>query len=97
VHRASEAREFRIEDLLAAEDYLRLYNWAFNTNLTTSQLPQTSEPILRRIEQLQGKFDHALPSHAFTDRREEFAAGVDAKTLDRFEVLFQLLNGTIQT
>jgi energy-coupling factor transporter ATP-binding protein EcfA2 len=85
-----------IEDLFTVEDYLRLYNWAFNTNLTTSQLPRTSEPVLRRIEQLRGKFDHALPAHALTDRREEFATAVDARTLDRFETLFGLLNGTIQ-
>jgi hypothetical protein len=38
-----------VEDLFDVEDYLRLYNLAFNTGLSTGDLAQTTEPILRRI------------------------------------------------
>jgi energy-coupling factor transporter ATP-binding protein EcfA2 len=85
-----------IEDLFAVDDYLRLYNWAFETSVATSDLPQTSEPILRRIEQVRGKFDHALPAHALTNHRTEFIKDADPTTLDRFTKLFQLLNATVQ-
>ena len=85
-----------IEDLFTVDDYLRLYNWAFDTNLNASDLPQTGEPILRRIELSKGKFDHALPAHALTEHRAEFIAGVGPNTLDRFEKLFALLNATVQ-
>lgn len=85
-----------IEDMFAVEDYLRLYNWAFGTTLSLSDLPKTTEPVLRRLGQTRGKFDHALPAHALTEHREEFFASVDPKSIDRFEKLCQLLNATVQ-
>lgn len=84
-----------IEDLFTAVDYLKLYNWTFDTNLVESDLPQTTEPILRRISQLRGEFDHALPAHVLTQRRVEFFEGLDPKTADRFEKLFEFLNATV--
>ncbi|NES29187.1 AAA family ATPase [Micromonospora terminaliae] len=84
-----------IEDLFEAEDYLRLYNWAFDARIKTDDLPQTKEPILRRIEIARGKFDHALPAHMLTQRREEFFAEVKSDTVARFERLFSLLNSTL--
>jgi predicted ATP-dependent endonuclease of OLD family len=84
-----------IEDLFAVEDYLRLYNWTFGANVSVSDLPSTSEPILRRIEVSRGKFDHALVAHTLTDRRQEFFASVSPKTVERFEELLQILNATL--
>lgn len=84
-----------IEDLFDVEDYLRLYNWTFNKSLSPSDLPNTSEPILRRIESLSGKFDHALPAHTLTNRRNEFFQDVKPSSLDRFEKLCKLLNDTV--
>jgi len=84
-----------IEDLFEPEDYLKVYNWAFDTNLKLSDLPATSEPILRRIEVARGKFDHALPAHALTEHRVEFFASVKPRTVERFEKLLALLNATI--
>lgn len=90
-------RNADIEDLFAVDEYLKLYNWAFTPGLAVSDLPQTTEPILRRIEQTRGsKFDHAIPAHRLTEHRYEFFASVDPSTLDRFEKLFQLLNSTVQ-
>jgi len=85
-----------IEDLFTVDEYLKLYNWAFDAKLAAGDLPQTTEPILRRIELARGKFDHAIPAHRLTDRRDEFFTSVDPSTLDRFEKLFQLLNATVQ-
>lgn len=83
-----------IEDLFAESDYLKLYSWAFD-NLSPSELPSTSEPILRRIESVRGKFDHALPAHALSRRSDEFFAGINSVSVRRFEELFALLNATI--
>ena len=84
-----------IEDLFEVDDYLRLYNRAFGAALDQSALPATNEPILRRMEAVVGKFDHALPAHALTERRDEFFASVQPKTVERFEKLFKLLNATV--
>ena len=85
-----------IEDLFEVSDYLRLYNWAYATQLEPNDLPDTNEPILRRIELARGEFDHGLPAHALTERRSEFFAAVEPRTLDRFKKLFALLNATVR-
>lgn len=88
-----------IEDLFAAEDYLRLYNWTFETNLGCDDLVATDEPILKKLIQQRGgtDFDHALPAHELTRRRDEFFNSAEPRTLDNFEALFNLLNATVQT
>lgn len=87
-----------IEDMFTTDDYLRLYNWVFATNLRSSDLPNTSEPILKKILECRGgeDFDHALPAHALTDHREEFFASIEEATVANFEALFALLNSTVQ-
>jgi energy-coupling factor transporter ATP-binding protein EcfA2 len=86
-----------IEDLFTVPDYLRLYNWVFGGNVAPSDLPQTTEPILKRLIDYRGSdFDHALPAHQLTERRDEFFATVDAKTVENFEEMFVLLNATVQ-
>lgn len=85
-----------IEDLFDAKDYLKLYNWAFGTTLKPTDLPQTSEPILKRIGDITGSFDHALPAHILTERRDEFWLSTSPKTVERFEKLFEKLNATIE-
>lgn len=89
-------RNADIEDLFTVDEYLKLYNWAFGASLSTTDLPQTSEPIIRRLNQVRGEFDHAIPAHRLTEHRDEFFANIDPSTLDRFEKLFQLLNATVQ-
>ena len=87
-----------IEDLFTVTDYLRLYNWTFGENLTPGDLATTSEPILKKLIDKRGgtDFDHALPAHELTKRRDEFLASVEPKTVDNFEALFTLLNATVQ-
>ncbi|WP_028183422.1 AAA family ATPase [Salinispora arenicola] len=76
-----------IEDLFTIKDYLWLYSRA-GQPLSESDLPTTGEPILRRIENIRGKFDHAGPAHQLTKDLDEFLAQVDPATLARFEELF---------
>jgi energy-coupling factor transporter ATP-binding protein EcfA2 len=83
-----------IEDLFDPSDYLRLFNWAFDDEVKTSDLPSTSEPIVKKLTDLKGRFDHALPAHELTMRREEFFASVKPKTLSQFKDLFARLNAT---
>jgi energy-coupling factor transporter ATP-binding protein EcfA2 len=84
-----------IEDLFEASDYLRLYNWAFSASIEASELAQTNERILRRMESLVGQYDHALPAHALTEHYTEFFADVEAATVERFKKLIALLNATV--
>ncbi|MFI6801704.1 ATP-dependent nuclease [Streptosporangium canum] len=80
-----------IEDLFTVKDYLWLYNRSGLPAVTEADLPQTAEPILRRIALARAEFDHAGPAHQLTADIEEFFAQVDPATLERFEELFHLL------
>ena len=84
-----------IEDLFDPADYLKLYNWAFGTAVSLAELPDTTEPILKRLGQIRDPFDHALPAHALTDHRAEFWPTIQSVTVDRFKALFALLNATL--
>jgi energy-coupling factor transporter ATP-binding protein EcfA2 len=84
-----------IEDLFDTRDYLRLYNWAFGTSLVAGDLAATNEPIVRRVSNRVGEYDHALPAHALTAHREEFFAAIQPTSLTRFRALFELLNATL--
>ncbi|SFC62707.1 AAA family ATPase [Streptomyces aidingensis] len=86
-----------IEDLFTTKDYLWLYSRAVHS-LQEEDLPDTPEPILRRIgiaRQRAGmnpKFDHVGPAHHLTRNSAEFFAQADPETLDRFEKVFRLVN-----
>lgn len=86
-----------IEDLFTANDYLRLYNWALDTNISPSDLAVTDEPILKKISDYRGgDFDHALPAHKLTEMRVEFFETIEIKTIENFNALFSILNATVQ-
>jgi hypothetical protein len=89
------AKKPDIEDLFDPADYLRLYNWAFGKNRAVGDLPTTDDRIIARIETLEPVFDHALPAYALVGHLDEFFAGVQPTTLDRFEALVKLLNATV--
>lgn len=86
-----------VEDLFTVKDYLWLYSASVG-DLFESDLPNTQEPILRRIavaRAQKGKdaeFDHAKPAHELTARADDFFSQVDAATLDRFEEILRLLS-----
>lgn len=82
-----------IEDLFSVKDYLWLYALAGHTPISESDLPATSEPILRRIISIRGDdFDHSFPAYRLTENLSEFLVQVDEETLSRFEELFTRLS-----
>lgn len=87
-----------IEDLFATVDYLCLYNWTFGERVSPGDLNSTDQPILKKLIDYRGgkDFDHALPAHELTRRRDEFFEQVADETLDNFEAMFKLLNATVQ-
>ncbi len=84
-----------IEDLFDVADYLKLYNWACDTNIKATELPDTEEPIIKKITNIRGEFDHALPAHALTKHRDEFFESIKPKTVKQFAALFARLNETV--
>lgn len=87
-----------IEDCFDPKDYLKLYNWAFFSNVQVSELAATAEPIIKRVSALRGaEYDHALPAHALTSHREEFFGSITARSVDKFEELFIILNSTVHS
>jgi energy-coupling factor transporter ATP-binding protein EcfA2 len=88
-------RDADIEDLFTAKDYLRLYNWAFGSSLTSDDLPDKRERLLRRVESVVDSYDHALPAHALNEHAQEFFVDAEEATIGNFRSLIGLLNNTI--
>lgn len=82
-----------IEDLFTPGDYLVLYNAAFGKRHEVRDLPDHPDRIVKRLESLDGKFDHWRPAEALL--RDPVAAGrLSATTLDNFEQLAKRINAT---
>jgi energy-coupling factor transporter ATP-binding protein EcfA2 len=84
-----------LEDLFEVNEYLGLYNAAFTSTITANDLVGTEEdPIVKRIERLTGfQYDRGAPAQILL-REPERQRSLSAKTLARFERLFQMINGT---
>lgn len=86
--------EADIEDLFEISEYLQLHNWVFRTDVQESDLA-TAGPILRRLERCLGrKFSHDDAATELLRHRADFLSSISAKTLDRFEALFNVINNT---
>jgi len=85
-----------IEDLFAPEDYLRLYNMAFNASISVSDL-QGNDSVLNKIERhnKNGAFDHGKPADVLLRERVSLLPGLSRGTLDNFESLFKVVNATL--
>lgn len=82
-----------IEDLFTPGDYLGLYNAAFGKRHKVGDLPDHADRIVKRLESLDGKFDHWRPAEALL--RDPAAVGnLSATTLDNFERLAKRINAT---
>lgn len=80
-----------IEDLFSTEDYLVLYNAAFEQDIKSGDLPP-GDRIVKRIESTVGKeFDHYRPAQYMTRADHDFSK----ETLARFEKLFTRINATL--
>jgi hypothetical protein len=85
-----------IEDLFESAEYLDLYNRAFGSSVTETDLVGT-DPIVSRIARhiKQDRFDHGRPSDVLLRQRDTFLASLSPNTLDRFERLFKRINATL--
>lgn len=82
-----------IEDLFSEGDYLKLYNKTFSTSLKVADLPDGTR-IVKRLEASQGEFDHGRVAETLLRYQPELS--FSATSLDRFAVLFEKINATLQ-
>jgi|GEM_PF-648343 len=85
-----------IEDLFAVSDYLKLYNWAFSAKVKESDLTIGPVPIVKKLADLYGSFDHALPAHALTYNQAQFFASINSESVTRFGKAFEKLNEAVE-
>ena len=85
-----------IEDMFLEEEYLKLYNIAFDSQVTVSDL-QGNDSIIKKLERYRGeKFDHLKPATVFLRNKETFLERLSEETLEKFEALFTMINATIE-
>lgn len=84
-----------IEDLFSVDDYLNIYNSAFNTKIKAQDLSGT-DPIISKICRHQGidSFDHGKPADILLRKRDEILPKLSTETLVNFEKLFEAINKT---
>ncbi len=85
-----------IEDFFEEDEYLGLYNKAFDRTLKAKDL-QGKDPIVARIARLEGveRFDHGRPADVLLREREAVLSKLGDETLKRFEELFKRINNTL--
>lgn len=82
-----------IEDLFEVDDYLTLYNAAFGKSVAEGDLGY-GDRIVKRLSDLQnGSFDHYKPADILL-RKPAMRDSLSDLTLDRFEALFDRINGS---
>ncbi|MDF9875803.1 AAA family ATPase [Cellulosimicrobium cellulans] len=89
-----EQKHADIEDLFTEEDYVELYNAAFDKSVQAEDLPKHHERILKRLEGLgEPKFDHWRPA-AVLLRDPSRVERLSEATLANFEALAKRINAT---
>lgn len=85
-----------IEDLFSPDDYINIYNTAFNTKIKAQELTGT-DPIISKICRHQGidSFDHGKPADILLRKRDEILPKLSNETLENFEKLFEAINKTL--
>lgn len=85
-----------IEDLFAVDDYLTLFNGAFDATVKRSDLTG-NDPIVRRIARHLGqdRFDHGRPADYFLRNRDKLLPSLTDETMENFEELFRKVNATM--
>jgi predicted ATP-dependent endonuclease of OLD family len=79
-----------IEDLFTKEEYLFLYNGAFNKQIDLCDVDE-AKPIMPQLKSINGgKFNHYLPANFFM--RNIGTLKFSDETLKRFEALFSMIN-----
>jgi len=89
------SRHADIEDLFSPGDYLTLYNAAYGKTHKVTDLQSGIDRIVKRLEQIDGKFDHWLPAQELLRSTDKRLRGLSATTLDNFENLARRINRTL--
>ena len=87
-------KEADIEDLFDIGFYLELLNESGVATIAESDLPQGAR-LVKRVEQHTGGFDHYRPAAYLQREQDTILAKLDDDTLNRFESLFEKVNGTL--
>ena len=83
-----------IEDLFTPSEYLRFYNGSFGKSLKVGDL-QGSDRIVKRIERVEGKFNHGEVAAYFLRDLAGCLKALSASTLNRFEELVNAVNRAV--
>lgn len=85
-----------IEDMFEEDEYLELYNKAFDKSLQTKDL-EGNDPIVKRIARHENvdRYDHGRPADVLLRERETLLSKLSEDTLKRFEDLFGRINKTL--
>lgn len=85
-----------IEDIFTPQDYLKMYNGAFQKNYTPSKLKGT-DPLVRKIARKEevSRFDHGKPADWLLRHRDEILSSLSDETRKNFEKLFSCINATL--
>lgn len=82
-----------IEDLFKKEDYINLYNGAFESNVDVNKVK--NGPILNQLKKLNnGSFNHYFPANYLAKNINKM--DISEETLDNFEKLFKIINKIIK-
>lgn len=82
-----------IEDLFKKEDYINLYNGAFESNVDVNIV--NNGPILNQLKKLNnGSFNHYSPANYLAKNIDK--VDISEETLDNFEKLFKTINKIIK-
>lgn len=85
-----------IEDLFSIEEFLHLYNIAFNSSISPNDLTGT-DSIVKRIERFTDKeFNHYKPLQVLQKNPDKLN-NLSDETLENFEKLFEKLNKTFDS
>lgn len=82
-----------IEDLFSVSEYLDLYNEAFDTSLSESDL-HGSDQIVKRIEREENSYDHGKPAEILLRDQGNFLSNLSPQTINNFDQLFERINDT---
>ncbi len=91
----TDIRSAEFEDLFYPEDYVVIYNAAFDSVVSIDQLAGDEDSIIDRIRRVEGDFNRSDPSNWILRNRKTASFVLRQTTLDRFEQLFLAINDTL--
>lgn len=88
-----QTREADIEDLFEVDDYIRLFNGAFGSELSTGDLDGQGTVVSQICRKRQQEsFNHTRVAKSFVRLGDEALSDLSGLTLRRFEELFKTVN-----